>query len=94
MSRDILTAGCSTAAPCPAQHTEGEEEGEAEGEAEADADAEGEAEGEADADAEREADAEAEVRPMGFGGKTVIAGNMVVFPKVMEYNVEKKEAFL
>ena len=82
MSRDILTAGCSTAAPCPAQHTEGEEEGEGEGEAEA------------DADAEREADAEAEVQPMGFGGKTVIAGNMVVFPKVMEYNVEKKEAFL
>ena len=82
MSRDILTAGCSTAAPCPAQHTEGEEEGEGEGEEEA------------DADAEREADAEAEVRPMGFGGKTVITGNMVVFPKVMEYNVEKKEAFL
>ena len=83
MSRDILTAGCSTAAPCPAQHTEGEEGEE-----------EGEAEREADADAEREADAEAGIRPMGFGGKTVIAGNMVVFPKVMEYNVEKKEAFL
>ena len=88
MSRDILTAGCSTAAPCPAQHTEGEEEGEGEGEGEA------EGEAEADADAEREADAEAEDRPMGFGGKSVIAGNMVVFPNVMEYNVEKKEAFL
>ena len=39
MSRDILTAGCSTAAPCPAQHTEGEEEGEGEGEAEGETEA-------------------------------------------------------